>query len=166
MLATTITETQPGASRGNRVSEIGAVAVGSVILVSIFHLYYGERISSAANAEFAMLRALALHLDATGARFYGASWCAACTDQKALFGEAAPHLPYVECTAEARREPQLPECRAARIERYPTWIIGHHRHEGLLDIEVLATLSGFLSSESPPARDPTVEESAAPARSQ
>jgi hypothetical protein len=34
------------------------------------------------------------------------------------------------------------------VRKYPTWTIGNERHEGVLTLEQLATLSKF----SPPAR--------------
>merc|ERR1719379_1208315 len=42
--------------------------------------------------------ALAKHLQATGALFYGAHWCRFCGVQRTLFGAAAAAaLPYLEC---------------------------------------------------------------------
>jgi len=130
------------AARGEALRrDLAVVAAGSALFVAALHVYYHERL--VAKDEAVTLRALALHLDTSGARFYGASWCDACTAQKDLFAEAASVLPYVECSPSGRRGPQAPECRKERIERYPTWVVGDHRHEGLLEVEKLAALSRF-----------------------
>lgn len=127
---------------------LAAIGVGSVVFVSALHVYYEAQLT--ATGDVSRLRALALHLDATGARFYGASWCRACTEQKEIFGEAASLLPYVECSPNGRGRPQAPECRAERIERYPTWVSGDHRHEGVLEVEELAEMSSFGEQEPSP----------------
>jgi uncharacterized membrane protein len=164
--AVALAQARRGAPRRTIGAELGTVAMAAVILVSALHLYYRERLVPATGAESSKLRALAHHLDATGARFYGASWCGRCTDQKAMFRDAAPLLPYVECAPEGRRGPQTPLCRTQRIERYPTWIIRGQRYEGPLEVEVLVALSSFDWSESAPARHPTLEEPAAADRTE
>ena len=55
--------------------------------------------------------ALARHLRETGAVMYGAYWCPHCTEQKALFGDAAKDVPYVECD---RGRGQRPRPTSAR----------------------------------------------------
>jgi uncharacterized membrane protein len=86
--------------------------------------------------------ALARHLNATGARFYGAFWCSACREQKRLFGSAADALPYIEC--DARGPDARPDlCAQAGVRSYPTWLIQGTRHEGVTSPETLARLSGF-----------------------
>ncbi len=89
------------------------------------------------------LVALARHLSAREARFYGASWCPHCQDQKAMFGAAAAALPYLECSPDGPRAPQSTACLSAEITRYPTWIINGRRHERVLSFEQLAKLSGY-----------------------
>jgi uncharacterized membrane protein len=94
-------------------------------------------------------RALAAHLQQAGAVMYGAYRCPVCREQKAQFGVAADAIPYVECDPSgpsARPE----QCARARVQRYPTWVIGGQTHEGLRTLDELARLSGFV--ESPPAR--------------
>ena len=87
--------------------------------------------------------AVARHLSATGARFYGTFWCPACREQKRLFGSAASELPYVECDARgAGGRPDL--CARANVRAYPTWVIQGTRHEGVTPPETLARLSGFV----------------------
>lgn len=86
--------------------------------------------------------ALARHLRDTGARFYGAYWCPACGKQKALFGNAAGELPYVECDpGGVGARPDL--CAQAGVRVFPTWVIRGSRYEGVTSPETLARLSGF-----------------------
>jgi len=82
------------------------------------------------------LEAIARHLTASGARFYGVWWCEGCREQKELFGVAALDLPYVECS---RGSP-------AGVTEYPTWEIAGRRITGVLSPDSLATLSGFQRS--------------------
>ena len=63
-------------------------------------------------------------------------------DQKARFGPAAGLIPYVEC--DSRGPAARPDLCAQRdIRRYPTWIMGDVRHEGVLSLERLADISDF-----------------------
>ncbi len=55
----------------------------------------------------------------SGAKFYGAWWCPHCSDQKALFGKSAKHLPYIECSNADKSQNAL--CDEAKITNYPTW---------------------------------------------
>ncbi|MGH7846031.1 MAG: vitamin K epoxide reductase family protein [Candidatus Binatia bacterium] len=122
------------------------VAAAAVLLL---HLHYIGVLGEPAAPEDPAVRALAQHLDQSGAKFYGASWCPHCQDQKTLFGPSAGRLPYVECSPGGRRAPQARACQAARIETYPTWIIKGLRHVGVLTLKQLSDYSGFRSS--PPA---------------
>ncbi|MEK7188209.1 MAG: hypothetical protein AAB691_05190 [Patescibacteria group bacterium] len=54
-----------------------------------------------------------------GAKFYGAFWCPHCQNQKAMFGNSARLLPYVECSTPNRE--QLAICNNAKVQSYPTW---------------------------------------------
>ena len=142
---------RPGeASELARRVSIVAVALASTLLVGVLHLHYQGVFDPAAGPENPRLRALAEHLTVTGARFYGASWCPHCADQKEIFAGSADRLDYVECAPDGPRTPQAPACRAAGIESYPTWVIGGELHEGLLAPQSLALLSGF------PWQEPTV----------
>ncbi|OGG63074.1 hypothetical protein A3C21_01340 [Candidatus Kaiserbacteria bacterium RIFCSPHIGHO2_02_FULL_59_21] len=55
-----------------------------------------------------------------GAVFYGAFWCPHCQKQKAMFGSAAPLLPYVECSTPDGKG-QLQVCKDKNVTNYPTW---------------------------------------------
>jgi hypothetical protein len=130
--------------------DIAGISFVAGLLLTGLHAYYDTRVAQAPRYDGSELRGLALHLRATGARFYGASWCYACKEQRALFGDAASLLPYVECEPEGSRGVQAPPCRVVGIARYPTWIVAGHRHEGLLEVDRLAALSEFEGSK--PAR--------------
>lgn len=65
-----------------------------------------------------------------------------CADQKARFGSAASLIPYVECDSRGA-DPRPDLCSQHGVRRYPTWIMGDVRHEGLLSLERLAEISGF-----------------------
>ncbi len=67
------------------------------------------------------LTALARCLADGGAVFYGAAWCPYCRKQLRAFGNAAPLLPYVECSDPGTRR-MRPECREAGVKSYPTWV--------------------------------------------
>jgi len=88
-------------------------------------------------------KALAEHLNESGAKFYGAFWCPACQEQKRRFGSSADRLPYVECTPNGRGGARAEACVSRDISRYPTWIIDGNRVQGVMAPEELARLSGF-----------------------
>lgn len=88
------------------------------------------------------LTAFAQCVDESGATFYGAYWCPACQDQKALFGNAEKSLPYVECSL-PNRGGQTGECTEAGIQSYPTWeFTGGDRVSGVVPLEELAARTG------------------------
>lgn len=73
-----------------------------------------------------------------GAIFYGAFWCPHCQTQKKLFGKSAKLLPYVECSTPDGRG-QLPVCKDAKIEGYPTWEFADGtRQSGEVPLKTLA----------------------------
>lgn len=75
-----------------------------------------------AEGEDPYLAGLAAALSDSGARFYGASWCPHCNEQKALFGLSAERLPYIECSPGGRQGPTAPACASAGVRSYPTWV--------------------------------------------
>ena len=107
------------------------------------HLHFSGLFDPAAGPEDPYLKALAMHLDENGARFYGAYWCPACQRQKEIFAASAERLPYVECTPQGRNGPLSLDCEDARISDYPTWTIGGRRVTGVLDPAALARASRF-----------------------
>jgi uncharacterized membrane protein len=96
--------------------------------------------------ESAIARPLADHLTAIGAKFYGASWCEHCQQQKKFFGKAANRLPYVECKAGGPDAPLSYACAENYISTFPTWVIKDRRIEGVLGLSELAELSGFTQT--------------------
>ena len=93
--------------------------------------------------------ALARHLREKGAVMYGAYWCPHCTEQKALFGDAAKDLPYVECDPKGlNARPDL--CQKAGVKSFPTWVLGDQRREGVQSPQALADFSKF--QPAPPSR--------------
>jgi uncharacterized membrane protein/thiol-disulfide isomerase/thioredoxin len=93
--------------------------------------------------EDARIQALAEHLESSGAKFYGASWCPKCREQKELFGRSAERLPYVECSPQGRRGPIAFACVSADVQGFPTWIIRNKHYTDVMPPEQLAARSGF-----------------------
>jgi uncharacterized membrane protein len=88
---------------------------------------------------------LARHLRDQGAVMYGAYWCPHCTEQKALFGDAAKDLPYVECDPKGVN-PRPDLCEKAGVKSFPTWVMGDKRREGVQTPQALADFSDFKES--------------------
>lgn len=123
------------------------IPVTAAIIV-LLHLNYTGVLGEPPAAEDPLARGLAEHLSTSGAKFYGASWCPHCQDQKSIFGQAARRLPYVECSPGGQGTPQASECVVANIETYPTWIINGKRIEEVLSLQRLADASGFKAPPS------------------
>lgn len=119
----------------------GWMAVAALAAVGFLLLGYGASAPQAAANDHAT--GLAQHLSASGAKFYGAYWCPHCADQKAMFGQAAALLPYIECDPRSPvGRPQV--CAAAGVRAYPTWEIQGQHYEGVLTLDELARLSGYV----------------------
>ena len=118
--------------------------VGAAIALALgLHLHFSGIFDPADGPEDPYLKALATHLHDSGARFYGAYWCPACEEQKALFTASVDRLPYVECTPQGRSGPRAVDCLTRNIQEYPTWIIDGRRHGGVVSVERLARVSDF-----------------------
>lgn len=90
-----------------------------------------------------------------GAKFYGAWWCPHCKNQKALFGSSAQYLPYIECAAPGDTSGQLPVCKDAKIDGYPTWVFADgSREAGEVSFERLAEKTGCELPGGPSASSP------------
>ena len=97
-----------------------------------------------AEGEDPYLAGLAAALSDSGARFYGASWCPHCNEQKAMFGLSADRLPYVECSPGGRQAPASRTCTAAGVRSYPTWVFGDgERVVSVLSPSELANRIGY-----------------------
>ncbi|XP_050372570.1 thiol-disulfide oxidoreductase LTO1 [Argentina anserina] len=93
---------------------------------------------------------LAKHLNAIGAKMYGAFWCSHCVEQKQMFGrEAAKELNYVECFPSGFRKGTImaKACIDAKLEGFPTWVINGEVLSGEKDLLELAEASGFELKE-------------------
>jgi uncharacterized membrane protein/glutaredoxin len=139
--------TLAGFSWGRWLSRTVPVAAA---LIVVLHLNYSGIIGPAPEAEDPVATALAIHLTQKGVKFYGASWCPHCQDQKKLFGSAAKRLPYIECSPDGQGTPQAPVCVAEKIESYPTWVINGKRVEEVLTLKALADATDFRAPTAPP----------------
>ncbi|MFW6340712.1 MAG: vitamin K epoxide reductase family protein [Wenzhouxiangella sp.] len=130
-------ESAPGMPWAGFLAGQGAlVAVMLVVLHAIYAGWFQP-------PEDPRLRALARHLEQSGAVYYGAYWCPSCQQQSRAFGQASRHLPYVECSPQGRTGGVAFECVANDITSYPTWVIGGRHFEELLEPEELARRSRF-----------------------
>lgn len=130
----------PKFSWGPWLAKTGSVAAVAVIAL---HLYYAGYWGGAQGPEDPWIRALAEHLTNSNAKFYGASWCPHCAEQKKLFDGSVDRLPYVECSPGGPNAPQAQVCRDKDIESYPTWIINGQRYTGVQPLDTLAQLTNF-----------------------
>ena len=90
--------------------------------------------------------ALADHLSASKALYYGSWRCPACITQTRLFGNAGYKLPYVECAKPKDLPIQAAACQTAEIQAYPTWILKNgERREGVQTLEQLKVWTSMPS---------------------
>jgi len=127
----------PGMSWQSWLTRSGIVVA---VIIGLMHGYYSGLFQP---AEDPRLKALAIHLKDSGAKFYGAYWCPECNKQKEYFGASADRLPYIECTPDGRDGTLAFACVLKDINGYPTWIINGQRHRGVLAPQRLAQYSGF-----------------------
>jgi uncharacterized membrane protein len=125
-----------------------SAGAGLMLFLALLHMHYSGVFDPAAGPEKPYLKALAEHLEAGDAKFFGASWCPACQEQKAHFEASAHRLPYVECSPAGRGGPTAVDCVSNQVVHYPTWIIGGRRHEGAMLPKTLAQMSGFEAQET------------------
>jgi hypothetical protein len=77
-----------------------------------------------------------------GAKFYGAYWCSACSQQKSLFGASIKNVNYIECSL-PNKGGQNDICNNAGIESYPTWEFSDGtRLQGVQSLSVLSQKTG------------------------
>ena len=132
----------PGFSWGPWLGKTGGAAV---LIIIALHLHYSGYIGRTAGPEDPWVRGLVEHLVKTDAKFYGASWCPHCADQKELFGSSRSRLPYIECSPGGPRSPQAQACNDASIKSYPTWIINGQRYSGIQSLDSLAQVTNYKS---------------------
>ncbi len=124
-------------------TSVKEAAVVAMLIVGALHMHYSGVFDAAAGPEDPQLQALAIHLEKTGVKFYGAYWCPRCQEQKAMFESSAKRLPYVECSSGGRGSALTAPCVKNEIRSYPTWIIDEKRTTGLMKPHELANATGF-----------------------
>jgi len=130
----------PKFSWGPWLAKTGGAALIAVIALHLYFVgYWGE----AQGPEDPWTRALAEHLSKSDAKFYGASWCPHCAEQKKLFDGSVDRIPYVECSPGGPNAPQAEVCKDKNIQSYPTWIINGERYTGVQPLDALAQVSHF-----------------------
>jgi uncharacterized membrane protein/glutaredoxin len=130
----------PKFSWGPWVSKTGGAALVAIVAL---HLYFAGYWGEAQGPEDPWVRALAEHLSRSDVKFYGASWCPHCAEQKELFDGSVNRIPYVECSPGGPNAPQAEVCSNKNIQSYPTWIIDGQRYTGVQALDALAQLSHF-----------------------
>lgn len=115
------------------------ISVMGLVLVLAALVWGATRISRPESAySDAQLTGLAQALAAKGVTMYGAAWCPHCQVEKARFGAAWKHVPYVECPENEK------VCLDKGVRGYPTWITASgERYEGEQGIEKLAQIAGY-----------------------
>ncbi|MGE0483297.1 MAG: vitamin K epoxide reductase family protein [Gammaproteobacteria bacterium] len=141
-----------GQVAGAAARPLGAGVAAAVVLGLAMHADATGLLDRTRAADPTLV-ALAEHLGARGALFYGASWCPHCQQQKELFGAAADHLPYVECSPNGPRAVRATACETAGIRNYPTWVIDGHHIERVIAPAMLARLSAFEGWKGSTAED-------------
>lgn len=92
--------------------------------------------------DISFLENLAKCLTEKGVKFYGASWCGHCKNQKEMFGQAAEFLPYIECSTPDGND-QTAVCKENNITGYPTWVFADGTKEsGELSLQKLSEKTG------------------------
>jgi len=134
----------PKFSWGPWLAKIGGAALVAIIAL---HLYFAGYWGEAQGPEDPWIRALAEHLSRSDSKFYGASWCPHCAEQKKLFDGSVNRIPYVECSPGGPNAPQAEVCSNKNIQSYPTWIIDGQRYTGVQPLDALAQLSHFQYQE-------------------
>jgi thiol-disulfide isomerase/thioredoxin len=79
-------------------------------------------LSSRSSGEPGQYDKLAQCLTEKGVKFYGASWCPHCAEQKRMFGKSMKYIEYVECAVPGNQRGMTKVCEDAKIESFPTWI--------------------------------------------
>jgi hypothetical protein len=126
----------------------------AIVLAALLGTVHVAQSGLLQRPEDPRLKALAEHLLARDARFYGASWCQNCQEQKDLFGRSAARLPYIECSPDGRQGALAFACASANVQAFPTWIIRGRPYPQVMQPEELARRSGFdWNGFEPPAED-------------
>ncbi len=117
--------------------------VSLITLTGTFGVYASQSKSIAVSQTYA--GKLVQHLNATGAKMYGAYWCPHCNEQKEIFGNAAKQIPYIECDPKGEKS-QTQLCIDKKVKSFPTWEINGTTYEGRRNLNELADLSSYKGS--------------------
>lgn len=146
-------------NKGKNLISIAIIVAGVLVVGALVYLDLGKDLkeqgqatvsqpetpgneTSEAEVPASSLNDFAKCLTEKGAKFYGASWCGHCANQKTLFGEAFQYVNYIECWDDASNS-LVAACEAAKIEAFPTWDFADgNRQLGELTLEDLSQLSG------------------------
>ena len=144
ILALVVLQRPPETAHRTWVGVLAGRGALAAVVILVLHGSYVMPQAEATGPEDPMIRALAEHLADKGVRFYGASWCPHCQEQKRLFGASARRLPYIECNLAGPNAPQASACTSAGVQNYPTWIINGRAIAGqVLSLAELAEATGF-----------------------
>ena len=116
--------------------------LGIVLAVAVWGLWYMDQQAAPKREAYADLAQCLSESDVT---FYGAFWCPACAQQKAMFDGSVKKLPYKECSLPDRTQNEM--CVESEITNYPVWEFeqedgGKYRCGGVTSPEILAHVSG------------------------
>ena len=118
---------------------------GVVILWVIIALVVVAGVGSSffIKAQPGQLDTFAQCLKDKGVTFYGAFWCPHCQATKAMFGNSAKLLPYVECSTPDGKG-QLQICKDKGVTSYPMWTFANSTTtlNGERTLQELSELSG------------------------
>lgn len=113
-----------------------ALVTAVIIIATVVFIWWSQ------NNQPGKLDSFAKCIKDSGAKFYGAFWCAHCQNQKKLFGSSKKYLPYMECST-LDGNSQLEFCKNEKIISYPTWEFKDgSRQEGELTLRELSKKSG------------------------
>ncbi len=112
------------------------ILIAVIVIIGIF--IYVKRIPPAKGKYDVFAQCL----KDSGAIFYGAFWCPHCQNQKAMFGDSARLLPYVECSLPSASG-QTSVCVENNIKGYPTWVFkDESRLTGEIPFDTLSQKTG------------------------
>lgn len=118
------------------------ILAGIAIIIYLISVSGGDtKTTVKKNLNLQGLDAFAQCLSDNGAKFFGASWCSYCNQQKEMFASSVKYLPYVECALPTGG--QTAECEANNIQGYPTWkFADNSQQSGVMSFEQLALKTG------------------------
>ena len=133
------TKVAPRRVQSSSFKKIRFYSIMLLLVVAFGFLISGFISATAKNTAFAEC------LADSEAKMFGASWCAACSQQKNILGNVRA-IPYVECAIPGSPNAQLPECDAANITSYPTWVFnsGETVVQGVLSRQELSEITGCV----------------------